>query len=155
MEKVRKFLEELKNDPKAVERLRAEVPKSFEEFLKLLAAEAKKLGHEVSESELGAFYADALKERAAKSDAAEKIVSEADDELGAVAGGEEAGSAEALGWCLKKSEFLHPALPFDGPDAQGAGSGNCVDGSFLMEEASVGGCGAQSHYYCVFGLQYI
>ena len=95
MEKVRKFLEELKNDPKAVERLRAEVPKSFEEFLKLLAAEAKKLGHEVSESELGAFYADALKERAAKSDAAEKIVSEADDELGAVAGGEEAGSAEA------------------------------------------------------------
>ena len=87
MEKVKKFLEELRDEPEFAEILLAEAPKNFDEFKKLLASQAEKLGRDVTESEISAFFEMAFKERAEKSEAAEKIVAEADDELGAVAGG--------------------------------------------------------------------
>ena len=89
MEKAKQFLEALKNDPKFAELMDREQPKTLAECIKLLAGMAKDLGHDVTEADFKAFFEKTVRERAEKSAAAEKAVSEADDELGAVAGGEE------------------------------------------------------------------
>ena len=90
MDKVKQFLEECRNNPKAAELLDREKPKSEAEMMKLLSSLAKDMGYDVTEADLSAYYEKALKERAEKTAAAaEKIMAESDAELEAVAGGEE------------------------------------------------------------------
>ena len=90
MDKVRQFLEECRNNPKAAELLDREKPKSEAEMMKLLSGLAKDMGYDVTEADLSAYYENAMKERTEKTAAAaEKILAESDAEMEAVAGGEE------------------------------------------------------------------
>ena len=90
MDKIKQFLEECRNSPKADELFEREKPKSEAEILKLLPGLAKDMGYDVTEADLSAYCEKALKERAEKTAAAaEKLMAESDEELEAVAGGEE------------------------------------------------------------------
>ena len=89
MDKVRKFLEECRNNPKADELFKGGKPKSEAEMFSQWAGLAKDIGHDVTADDLSAYYEKALKERAEKTAAVtEKIMAESDAALEAVAGGE-------------------------------------------------------------------
>ena len=89
MDKVKKFLEECRNNPKADELFKGGKPKSEAEMFSQWAGLAKDMGYDVTADDLSAYYEKALKERAERTAAVtEKIIVESDAVLTAVAGGE-------------------------------------------------------------------
>ena len=88
-EKVRAFLESLRNDPKALEMIaRIPEPENHEGRIRAYEKVAKELGYDLSDTDLDAYITDHekyLQERARA--AAEKIVEIPEDELVGAAGG--------------------------------------------------------------------
>ena len=142
MEKVKKFLEELRNSPRAAELMSADALESPAGMIKKLAGLARELGHDVEEGDLIAFYENALKERSEKSDsAAEKILAESDQTLDTVGGGLEDApeNGDSCGTiyqsCFSQDKIHLEAASF------------CQHGSFM-----IGGVGCQHGSFTIQGV---
>ena len=123
MEKIKQILEELRSDPKAAELVKNAAPKKPEELIKLLAGLAKEHGFDADEGEFAAYYVNALKERAEKSDAAAAaITAEPDRVLDAVAAGrEDAPENDDCGGMFDVCKCGFMLAEKDNPDNKGCG----------------------------------